>query len=89
MVLFTVNSDDRDNLQSEVSTDFTITCDRFPGAKDMNKGGSQITVQSVAFPLTWYNINNTNNNVRYTASAGSGSRDVTLTNGYYTVAHRS
>jgi hypothetical protein len=86
MVLFTVNSDDRDNQLQETSTDFTITCDRFNGVKDVNRDGAQITVQSIAFPLTWYNINNQNNTVVYTASAGSGARTVSLTNGYYTLS---
>lgn len=85
MVLFTVNSNDRDNPLQESTTDFSIACQRFNGVKDVNRDGAQITVQSVAFPLTWYNINNTNNTVVYTASAGSGVRTITLTNGYYTV----
>jgi hypothetical protein len=86
MVLFTVNSDDRDNKQQESTTDFSIACQRFNGVKDVNREGAQITVQSVAFPLTWYNINADNNVVIYTASAGSGARTITLTPGYYTVS---
>ncbi len=86
MVLFTVNSDDRDNLGNESTTDFTITTDRFKGVKDVNLDGAQITVQSIAFPLTYYNVTNQNNVLIYTASAGTGARTITLVNGFYTVS---
>jgi len=85
MVLFTVNSDDRNNTLNESTTDFTISCERFTGLKDPNRDGAQVTVQSVAFPLTYYNINGNNNVLVYTASAGTANQVITLTNGYYTV----
>lgn len=84
MVLFTVNSDDRDSLTNESTSDFTISCERFNGLKEPNKDGAQITVQSVAFPLTYYNVDNYNNSIVYTCNAGV--RTVALTNGYYTVS---
>lgn len=86
MVLFTVNSADRDNPTQDSTTNFNLTTERFNGVKDVNRDGAQITVQSIAFPLTYYNITDQNNVVVYTASAGSANLAVTLTNGYYTVA---
>lgn len=86
MVLFTINSEDRDNPARESTTDFTVTCERLAGVKEVNRDGAQITVRSVAVPIMYNNIRANNNVVVYTASAGSGPRTVTLTQGYYTVS---
>jgi hypothetical protein len=84
MVLFTANSDDRDNTVGDTPSNFSINCDRFRGVKEPNRDGCQITVQSLAMADTLYNINNSNNTIVYTCNAGV--RTVVITNGRYTVS---
>lgn len=84
MVLFTANSDDRDNKSGDSCARFDITCERFEGFKEVNEDGAQVTVQSLAMPDTLYNINSTNDTIVYTSSAGV--RTVTITHGRYTVS---
>lgn len=85
MVLFTANSDDRDNKVGDTTASFSITCDRFRGVKEPNKDGAQITVQSLALPNTLYNVMPFNNTIVYWTTVASF-RTVSLTPGRYTVA---